>query len=404
MASLGTRLGMRVHAPAICARSVPMHARFLSTVPVRLLGAKYPLTPRTSSLLAKRSSASSRTISFTASTPAVVNPSVPTPPAEVSTTTAPSTVPAATPADMVPTSPDAPTSLIDADTVSNLIAPLQYGDFAALGLTGWSPAGLVRSLLEVVHVSTDMPWAATIVATVVLVRLAVLPFHIRAMRSTARLQPYMPRMDALKREVEAARMTNDKLRLQRAALAQKSIYQEAGVSVGAMMLGPLTTLASQLGLFFGIKMLCDLPLKQMSVGGLPWCPDLTMADPTFILPAINMAAIQLSLWSASRDVTNAQGGHMINFMRLISLPGVWFLVNFPAGLNVGLAAGTTFMITQGILLRANPVRRLLGIPIVPKEAIPKLPTMMDTIRNIPVYFQNRMKEAEAKQLRKAARR
>ena len=62
------------------------------------------------------------------------------------------------------------------------------------------------------------------------------------------------------------------------------------------------------------------------------------------------------------------------------------------------------MIAQGVLLRANPVRRLLGIPIVPKEAQPKLPSFMDTMRNIPVYFQNRVKEVEAKQMRNAARR
>jgi YidC/Oxa1 family membrane protein insertase len=42
------------------------------------------------------------------------------------------------------------------DTAAAL-APLQYGDFAVLGLAGWMPAGLSSWMLELVNVSTVLP-------------------------------------------------------------------------------------------------------------------------------------------------------------------------------------------------------------------------------------------------------
>jgi YidC/Oxa1 family membrane protein insertase len=273
------------------------------------MGARYPLGSTVARQAAPRMSmlwGSSRAMSAVATSAPTTAASAPTtvPEPALATPTAIATptesIAAASTtgsySDLVPAATEPATSLVDPELVSNIIAPLQYGDLAALGLTGWNPAALVRSLIEAIQVTTSMPWAPTIITTVVLVRLAVLPLHIRAMRNTARLQKYMPRLEVLKEEMNAARITGDRLALQRAALAQRAVYQEAGVKVSAMMLGPVSTLVSQLGLFFGIKTLCEFPLKQLTIGGPSWCPDLSAADPTYILPMINMIAIQASLW------------------------------------------------------------------------------------------------------------
>ena len=42
--------------------------------------------------------------------------------------------------------------------------PLQYGDFAELGLSGWTPSGIAAWTFEVVQVTTGMPWFYTIIA------------------------------------------------------------------------------------------------------------------------------------------------------------------------------------------------------------------------------------------------
>ena len=64
------------------------------------------------------------------------------------------------------------------------------------------------------------------------------------------------------------------------------IYEKAGVSVAGMAVAPFIQLPVTLGMFFGVKKLCDLPLEQLKYGGFAWVPDLTVADPTWALPII----------------------------------------------------------------------------------------------------------------------
>ena len=49
--------------------------------------------------------------------------------------------------------------------------------------------------------------------------------------------------------------------------------------------------------------MANLPVESMKVGGLLWFPDLTIADPYFILPI---------LCSASMLLTIEVGGHIVN--------------------------------------------------------------------------------------------
>ena len=76
------------------------------------------------------------------------------------------------------------------------------------------------------------------------------------------------------------------LAMQRAALKQKQIYQKANVSLGGMAIAPFVQLPVTIGMFFGVKTLCDFPLEQLKYTGLSFLPDLTLADPTYTLPIV----------------------------------------------------------------------------------------------------------------------
>jgi YidC/Oxa1 family membrane protein insertase len=43
--------------------------------------------------------------------------------------------------------------------------------------------------------------------------------------------------------------------------------------------------------FLGIKRMCNLPVESMTTGGILWFHDLTVADPTFILPTLSLLSI-----------------------------------------------------------------------------------------------------------------
>jgi YidC/Oxa1 family membrane protein insertase len=179
------------------------------------------------------------------------------------------------------------------DTVAQL--PLQYGDLAALGLTGWGPAGLCRSFIEVFHVATGMPWFWTIVGTTVIARLVIFPFTVKSIRNAARMAPHQAEFDKLRAEINAARLSKDSAQMQRAVIKQQLMYKKIGVSVGGMMLPPLMQIPVTLGMFFGIKKMCDLPVEQLKWSGVSFWPDLTVPDPTYILPIVTTAIMNLSL-------------------------------------------------------------------------------------------------------------
>ena len=175
------------------------------------------------------------------------------------------------------------------------IPPLQYGDLAELGLISWTPAGFVRWSLELIQVTTGIPWFHTIVVTTLLYRVILMPLGIQSLRNSARLLPMTPRMNAVKAEMTAAQKAGDMLGTQRALLKQKQIYKDAGVNMGPMILNPFVQLPVTLGLFFGVKKMCTLPVMQLKQSGLDVLPDLTVPDPFFVLPVLATALINLQI-------------------------------------------------------------------------------------------------------------
>ena len=229
------------------------------------------------------------------------SPPTPTPPPE---TLVPNPV---APAPVASTSPPIPSAADDAvtqvvalppsETLDTLAAltPLQYGDLTALGLTGWTPAGLSSWMLELVNVSTGLPWFHTIIAGTVLARLLLLPFSIKQLRNSAALAPHQPQLLELKAELEKAYQTGDKIAVQRVALKQRRVYEESGVSMLPMLLMPFVQLPVTLGMFFGVKRLCTLPLEQLHWSGVSFLPDLTVADPFYVLPVAAAVLMNVQL-------------------------------------------------------------------------------------------------------------
>jgi YidC/Oxa1 family membrane protein insertase len=191
---------------------------------------------------------------------------------------------------IVPASP--PSDALDALTA---LTPLQYGDLAALGLAGWSPAGLSTWLLELINISTGLPWFHTIIAGTLLTRLFLLPFSIKQLRNSAALAPHQPRLVELKAELDRAYKGGDKLAVQRVALKQRRVYEESGVSMLPMLLMPFAQLPVTLGMFFGVKRLCALPLEQLHWSGVSFLPDLTVPDPYYVLPIVSAVLMNLQL-------------------------------------------------------------------------------------------------------------
>ena len=173
-------------------------------------------------------------------------------------------------------------------------AVLQWGEMASLGLTGWTPAGFVRWSMELIHLGLNIPWFWTIVGGTAAWRFFCLPFILKGLRTSAALVPIQAQLTALQERVTAASATKNPVEMQKAATAMRKLYADNGISpLGGLV--ALVQVPVTLGLFFGIKTMTSLPLESLKYSGFSLIPDLTAVDPTYILPALLIAAINVQI-------------------------------------------------------------------------------------------------------------
>ncbi|KAF8174878.1 60Kd inner membrane protein-domain-containing protein [Pholiota molesta] len=276
------------------------------------------------------------------------------------------------------------TSLIN-DTVdtlaSNVPPPLQYGDFAAMGLGGWSPSGLVEWSMELINVATGMPWFWTIVAGTAFWRALCVPFAVFALRASARMQPHQAAIEKHRLDVMEAYKSKNQLQLLRAQAASTAFNKKHGINPFAGLAG-LVQLPITLGTFFAVREMGLLPLEQLKQSGFALIPDLTVPDPTYMLPALLCALVNLQISVAAKDMTldaRPGMGHLMNFLRIFSVMGFYVMTDFSGALVVSLLTTSTFTFLQTVVLQRPSVRRALDIPIVPRNKQGKLPSPFETL-------------------------
>ncbi|KAG8962397.1 Mitochondrial inner membrane protein oxa1 [Tulasnella sp. 408] len=278
--------------------------------------------------------------------------------------------------------PPVPSDASIGDLVTSPLANGDHiGDLASLGLGGWSPAGLVQTLLEQIHVHTGMPWWATIISLAAVVRISMLPIHIRVTANNTRMAYITPKVKEATEAIQKAKENKDQAELMKAAMQMRQLYATAGASPLVGMLG-LVQVPVALGMFFGVKWMCNLPVESMTTGGLAWFTDLTAADPTYVLPAVSTAAIIAMLRLSSADTPKTpETAHMSNGFTILSLIGFPFLANLPAGVMIYFISNGALQAVQAAIFRIKSIRERVGfLPPPPHANTVPSPTMVETLK------------------------
>ncbi|KAL7412168.1 60Kd inner membrane protein-domain-containing protein [Mrakia frigida] len=165
--------------------------------------------------------------------------------------------------------------------------PIQIGDFKAMGLNGWFPTRLFQSIIEYIHVFTGLPWWATIVMATLLVRGTIAPMMVGNFRKAANMIVVAPQTKIYQDAMTKAKDEGDMATMTAVHKELTAHWKRHDCSPATLLVFPLVSIPLFMTMFFSVRAMADLPVPQLTVGGIPgWCLDLTAPDPTYILPVV----------------------------------------------------------------------------------------------------------------------
>ena len=243
---------------------------------------------------------------------------------------------------------------------------------------------LIQSGMGSIHTTTGIPWWATFSVSTIIVKVTLFPLIRSQLLANVQLQRAMPEINLLfqllKRRLLPLQYheVDKRFRLLMTFIkGSNACLIVNSASVAAVFFYPLSNLGFFVMFVYSLRDMVKGDMRQiMQEGGMLWFEDLTVRDPTYLLP---LTAIALSY--AAIEVSFSGRGPQSRVLLIIkdtlqtavifSLPLISFL---PSGIFCYWIPSSAFAICQSKLLRYHPFLKMLNLP-VPKAlpVSPKIP-------------------------------
>jgi YidC/Oxa1 family membrane protein insertase len=201
---------------------------------------------------------------------------------------------------------------------------------------------LLRDALDWLHGTIGLPWAWSIVALTVLVRIALVPLTVKQIHSMQSMQAHMPEMKAIQQKYKA-----DKKRQQEELM---KFYRENQINPASSCLPILF----QIPIFFALYFVLNTFSKHPPPGSLSWLhivpniADHANAHWSGYMLLVIYAASQVSstyFMSATMDKTQRR------LMMILPIFFITFLLRFPMGLVIYWVTTNLWTVGQGLVTR-----------------------------------------------------
>lgn len=180
-----------------------------------------------------------------------------------------------------------------------------------------------------------------IVIFTIIVRTLILPVTVRSIRSMKSMQDIQPKIKELQKKYKS-----DRARLQQETMA---LYQTYGVNPVAGCLPMLLQIPIFIGVYSAINGLSRSGTGVWAEGFL-WLPDLSKADPWYILPFVAAAFQFVQTWMSrpanQGKVTDPQQAMMNTMMNFMPLSVIFFGLTFASGAVLYWAVQSIYGIIQ----------------------------------------------------------
>ena len=168
-------------------------------------------------------------------------------------------------------------------------------DLASLGLGGYTPVGLLQTVLDTVHFHTGLPWWATIAGATVALRIALLPLAFKMQVNAAKLQNLQPETSQIMERAKYYRSIGDSKSQADEAVKLIDLYRSHQCSPVKMFVMPLAQVPIFISFFMALRKMAAAPLESMKEGGALWFTDLTAIDTTYVLPLLAAGSFLLNV-------------------------------------------------------------------------------------------------------------
>ncbi|KAM8783672.1 mitochondrial inner membrane protein OXA1L [Rhynchonycteris naso] len=265
---------------------------------------------------------------------------------------------------VIPATPS-PTAVpeVASGETADIVQAAAEQSFAELGLGSYTPVGLIQNLLEFMHVNVGLPWWGAIAACTVFARCLVFPLIVKGQREAAKIHNHMPEIQKYSTRIREAKLAGDHAEFYRAS-SEMTLYQKKhDIKLLRPLILPLTQAPIFISFFIALREMANLPVPSLQTGGLWWFQDLTVSDPTYLLPLI----VTASMWGvlelgAETGVQSSDLQWMRNVMRLMPLAVLPITVHFPSAVFMYWLSSNMFSLSQVACLRIPAVRTVFKIP------------------------------------------
>ena len=245
---------------------------------------------------------------------------------------------------------------------------VKAGELSELGLNHWAtPPGWITNLLEFVGNTTGLPWWGTIAVTTVALRLLITPINISGQKNAIRLGNIQPEMKRNMDDVKHYKTVGDQMQMQKAIMATQKLLRDSNANPIKSLVPILFQFPLMFSFFLALERIAKSGAYSFAHGGPFWTPDLTVPDPTWILPAVStlatFAVAELGFKIGTTANSDPSQSQMMKYVFRGFMPILaWFSTTFPSGVLVYWATTNIYSLLQLAVLQIPIVRKWAKFP------------------------------------------
>jgi YidC/Oxa1 family membrane protein insertase len=232
----------------------------------------------------------------------------------------------------------------------------------------------IQGNIELVHALSGLPWWSSLIACSVAVRVLTFPLQIQQTKQQAIMQSIQPELAAIRAKYTYASPTSGKksggsateqaTAPQQMALESREAMRKAGTGVFKSMQFTLPQAAVMISSFFVMRSIAsDTNAYLHSIwlnGGAFWFENLTLADPTMILPLFSsLSTASLIAITPLPQYSRKTVWGICAFLCGLSF---YFTYAFPVAIHMFWAGSSVSTLITTALLRKDAVRKFFGVP------------------------------------------